>query len=348
MAAVEGLIEGPLARALEAAREPLNARFAEARLRLPGLEAGRFASHLRQTVAPIIAAVDAAKTGSVHQVLEVLYGLSLELMGAELLGPQARYPALDAGWRELLPAVAPLLAAQPQRVASSLSNALYNLSVTAGARPEEWLESMVAAAAGIADVDTLLQAGQVAAWRRGMAHYREAALDLLAGLPAPQACLALGLPPQPTLDGTELAGRLRANPWHTTETLLGRQTPTLGVVAVVGGFRGYGGPFLTPPRIDAADGELYLRDAESSWLLRADGFGSALHRLDQAPAPARQPDLGGFSIDHDGTVRRGELTASIPKLGGHASAAGNETTLAVSLPYSHRVFLLGVGHALDR
>src|SRR5262249_16334423 len=142
----------------------------------PQLDADGFVTHLRTIVVPVIDAMAAAVPHQVEAVADVLYELSLDLVGKELLGPKARYPVLPERWRLLFTRLPAHLSAAPRLFAGSVTNALYNLAVTPGARPREWIDSLLMLGPICPDPAALLAAGQAAAWRCGLAHLRGGAL----------------------------------------------------------------------------------------------------------------------------------------------------------------------------
>lgn len=337
---MEELIRGPFARALEAGRPRYNALFAQARQATPRLEPAAFADFLRSIVAPIIDAVAQAAPGKVHEASDALYEMALDLVARDF---PTRYPLVVEGWRRLLGGLPWHLAAAPGLFAGSATNALYNLSVVPGARPGEWIESLRGLGEVCDNPATLLEAGKVAAWRAGLAHYREGALDTCARLDPMLACGALGIA-DPGADpplGKILEG-LHANPWARPEDLLrppARQ-PDLDVVARVGGFRGFGGPFLRPPTVACSGGTFYVSDGEACWCLLADAFGATLHRVGEGlPSPSEGPEPH-FRVERGGKVSHGRHTQTFAGLEGWTSLAATPTTLAATVPLSHLVFLI--------
>lgn len=293
------------AAVLEDRRERYNAAFTAARHRRPALKGPAFLEHLRLRVDPIVAAMPLEGRAP---ACDALYDLSLELVGCDLFN---RYPAVSEGWRRLLPHVAPLLAANPRRLAASLTNALSNLSEQ-GARATWWLERMLTLRVG--DVDTLLSVGQVLAWRAGLPHYRAGALDLCARLD-----------PALTGVGGDLDA-LRADPWLTPDNPDPGARPR--VVFRVGGFRGFGGPFIAPPEVRyAGDNRFFVGDGECWWLLIADGYGTSLHRLAQEPA---------------GLCSEGPDARAVRELRDISSEASGTRSLAVARRLSHYVWVCAV------
>src|SRR5205823_13803658 len=125
----------------------------------------------------------------------------------------------------------------------AITNALYNLSTTPGARPAEWMQSVIMLSAACDDVPVLLAAAQVAAWRAGLAHYRLSALERCRTLKPNIAGLALGLPGFKasflTLKARDsLLAALVADPWLDPLAPEPPTKPALQIVARVGAFRG--------------------------------------------------------------------------------------------------------------
>jgi hypothetical protein len=347
------LVTGPFAQILEANRARFNARFAEARHIRTKLTPGSFTHHLRTGLAPIVEAVHRHNLDIANAVADALYDLSLDLVGQELLGPESRYPYLVEGWNTLLPRLPRFVAEAPRQFVGSVTNALYNLSVTPGARPREWMEAMLALADLCPDAETLLKTGQVVAWRAGLAHYRLNALELctqLASLNPALAYLALGLPTDPSINAppvTALLDRLLADPWWrpTSDPRSGSLTreTDLQIVSRIGAFRGFGGLFMSPPVVLLEDGHFVLEESGNYWLLTADVFGATLHRWSKPGRAARS--VQPFQIDPNGVVTNGKHSRAFPELAGAASAAASPTTLAVTTALSHAVFLVALAHS---
>jgi hypothetical protein len=178
-----------LARALERRRTFYNALFAEARSQHADLEPDDMLEHLRLRVTPVFAALPDLSPDAADRALEAFYRASLQLLSRRLAGKHA-LGSINLNWEQLLPRLAPLLAGAPRRVVALLSNAAFNLDQARSARPAEWLARMLAVAEHCGNVETLVAAGQVAAWRAGLPQFRAEALRLCAELP-PAALSAL-------------------------------------------------------------------------------------------------------------------------------------------------------------
>ncbi len=335
------VIEGAFAGALRRGRDDLNELYDGARHRYPRLDRDAFEGFLRRAVAPVVEAVHAHDEAATDSVAHDLFDLALELAGAHLVGGGARYAEVEQGWKQLLPGVAPLVAAAPRRMASAVVNALHNLAAERGARPREWIETMETIGPTAPDVATWLRLGSIAAWRSGVAHYREGALELCDELPAPLACAALGVETAAPRAVKRMLTALREDPWLWPAAALERRKGKreLARVATVGGFRGFGGPFLRPPKVTVHDDVLIAFDPRAVWEVHADVFGTSFRRADPDARLARRPRTG-LRSDMNGVVYFEKRRQSFPDLSGHSSQVSVGDTLALTYADSHFVVLL--------
>ncbi|MBI2839214.1 MAG: hypothetical protein HYX75_12930 [Acidobacteria bacterium] len=341
---MERLIDGPFARALERRRDHCNSAFAYARRTHRRLDPDQFSRVLVKSVDPIVRALAVHNAEAVDATVEALYDISLELLARDCLGDNPRYPLIPLAWQKLLPAAAPLLASDPRRITASVSNAVHTLSLEPAARPVEWIDRMTAIIPLCTGVDQFLDAGKVEAWRCGMAHYRAAAIDIWQRLPDSLKYAALhidGSGKQMSLADV-LAGL--SDPWWVPGSER-RRDREIVLVAAAGGFRGFGapfgGPFIAPPEVTCVDGTLYVLDTDSCWTLHADCFGATLQRHGaELPKGAGTAWRGQYSITAAGKVTGRGLGASFPWLADSSSSSSSETTLAVTLPRSHKVYLV--------
>jgi len=319
MASVEAVA---FSQALARGRERFNALFAQTNGRV---DASRFGEHLRNVVAPVVEAVDRVRRDRVDAVVGTLYELSLDLAGSGIFDA---HPAVAAGWRSILPEMPFLVAEQPRAAAAAVTNALSNLSAQSPAMAAAWVQEMTALSASCKDLATFRGAGHVVAWRCGMAQHRLGALQSCASLPIDMACRALGIHAVDTASFEQALRRLQDDPWLTpANALLPERAGEVRIVAIVSGFRGFGGVFLTPPVVFAAESDqLIARDDQHAWSIVADVFGSHLQPLPSIPHKRR----GRAPLD----------LAHLPELANPLSNAANETTTAVTIPLSHSVFLV--------
>lgn len=339
------LLSGPLADILERDRDTFNAMFVAARHRDGNLEGEAFGHHVVEVLDPIVRAVAKDLAEMAQTVTKALYELSLQLFGSALLGAQAKYPAIVDAWRRLLPRLPRMLGREPIRLAGAITNAVYNLSQTPGVQPRRWIDGMIELSGHCGSVASLLDAGKVLAWRVGMAQYRKSALALLGCMEPSLALRVLELPD--SMDPATLKStleRLALNRWVTPgDALAGRVDPSrVRLCCQSGAFRGFGGVFIRPPIVACQDGQLLVSDSQFTWLLLADVHGVVLHRLGESSLdPGRAAD--GVTLDPMGNVRWDQATGALGELAGWSSAACDGQTLAVTVPTSHHVFLVGRG-----
>ncbi len=338
---MESLISGAFAKILEANRHSFNVRFAETRHQHPSVDPAAFRELLCSTIAPIVDAVNSVSPERAEEVAQILYDMSLDLLSRNLLGQKSRQPAIAEGWRKLYPQIPRFIAASPQRTFTSITNALYHLSVTPGARPHEWTDNMSLLSAVCVDVDSWLQAGQIAAWRAGLAHYRRGALNLCRKLDPPVAYVALGIPDSAAGSAIdEVVTRLAADPWLLPG--LAARKPgrkNLTIVARAGTFRGLGGLFVSTPTVTATGEDFLIIEGDSKWLLTADIFGATWHH---GQGTTESKTQSPFSIDQTGIVKFEKYQQTFPELTGLNSFATNTTTLAVTTPLSFSVYMVAL------
>jgi hypothetical protein len=106
-----------------------------------------------------------------------------------------------------------------------------------------------------------------------------------------------------------------------------------------GAFIGFGGPFFRPPVVEAHDERLFASDGRSQWELLADACGIWLRRVGEAPArhlaAASRSDV---SVGR-GVIRWGKASLAVPHLADVSSFALGGSTLAMTIPTSHHIFL---------
>ncbi len=341
--------DSPLALELRRGRERFNAAVLIAQRQGLRVSPEALGTHLRDNVAPAVAAVAQAYPDRARAVTEALFELSLELVAKDVVGPAGRYPEGNEAWRSLLPRLAPALARDPHRLVGVLTNAVYNLSRERSVRVADWMTHLAELAPLCPSIEVLLDVGKVLAWQAGMAHWREPALATWETLPDGLACAIFGSNADPAASPRvleELRGSLRAclaDPWARPERR--PETPTLRVVASVGGFRGFGGAFVSPPFVYASGAVLWARDAEGVYSLHADCYGETLRRSPLEPPEERTRDL--CRLEANGQVSFCGLRARLPELVGASGFAAIPTLLAVTLTRSHRILLVarvGGGH----
>jgi hypothetical protein len=238
-------------------------------------------------------------------------------------------------------------------------------SLSSGAGPGEWIAAMTRLAPLCADVEPLLQVGQVAAWRAGLAHFRDGALTLAATLPPQLAAVALGAPIPPAASGRTapatarggsngdaltndidtLVARLSKDIWF--DPAVGDQTAPLRIARQVGAFRGYGGLFKQPPQIAATAGGWLVRSADDYWFLTVDAFGATFHRatVDEWNAVNHDAQLPPDTKLSGQTLKQGASSLTLPTSGPITSATTAGNTLALTSSHTHTILFVAFGSA---
>lgn len=336
------MISETLATVLRSGRADFNARYEVARQRYPGLEGAAFSRFLEESVDPLAQGTARFARDRVPDVVTAAYDVGLDLVGQRLLGHEERERRIEATWREMALPLLPVIALAPARVLPAFANALFNLTITPGARPEQWAGDMRRLGIQCSDSGQLLQLGQVLAWRAGLAHFRQGALAALRSLPKPLLTAAMGAAPES--DGPTLVQQLETDPWFNPAgppPLKGARR-SLAVVGRLGAFRGYGGLFVEPPVVASTSEHLYVRSGDDCWLLFADAFGSTLHRATTEEfAAARQHPFTPDDLHLTGSklIWRGR-DFDLPAKAEVASFAATATTAAITSPVSFAITLI--------
>ncbi|HVE77253.1 MAG TPA: hypothetical protein VNA89_00190 [Gemmatimonadaceae bacterium] len=329
------------ARALRGRRGELNGRFDEARRRYPALDADAFAAFLSVAVDPVVSAVAALHADRATDAAAAAYDAAIDIVGRQITGGSARRALVDDVWQRVLPIAAAAVAADPARVIAALTNAAYHIAGTVGARGSAWMTAMEGLAARAAEPTQLLAAGQVAAWRAGLAHYRSTALAVADSLPEALALAAVGA--APGASWRDVRSRLGESRWYDPARSDGTpEAPRIATVA--GAFRGFGGPFAEPPLVGTVGDQFRVLSGAEEWLLFADAFGATLHR---APAHLEADAQWAPSIPADVAVQGGCVLWHGQSVGAAAwgdvtSAAMTENTLALTGSLAHGVVIVAL------
>jgi hypothetical protein len=342
-------LSGALADSLRRNRPLFNTKFAAATKSENPIHEQAFKEHVASTLDPIVRAVAAEFPERTDPVVDALFDLSLNLFRHNLLGPKAKTAAIPDAWRNLLPLIPRLLAREPARVAGSITNALYNLSRTRGTRRRDWIQALMSVGSSCQNAGELLDCGGIVAWRCGMAQYRGGALEKAAALSPSLASQTLGLPPGTTPEQiVDVIHKLSANPWITPQGALRETKRELKIMTKAGAFRGFGGQFLSPPKVQSVAGELVASDGTGSWRLHADVYNSLLQRCETQPPPLPSsvppalPAAGAATIGTNGVITWQGQERRFPELAEATSVASTADTIAVTIATSHHLFLVGI------
>lgn len=321
-----------MSRELAANREVFNAMFKARKGLNRSLQADDFYAVLNEVVAPVVEAVDGQNT-DVASTVRTLYSVALTLTQRSLLGPKSRHEFVARAWQDLLTQIPELVAEHTQDVAIAVSNAAYNLGLRTEDVQKRWLQTMLEVAKEKPDLRAFLDAGIVAAWSAGMAHWRKPALEAWGRLDPNLARATLRLPKD---DSTPTAV-LRQHLLHVFQRPAGTEDPSLQIVYRIGGFRGFGGPFLAPPKVYASDDRLLAVDSTGHHAIFADTFGALMERTAESTTSfVASP----FRYEPDGSITAFGVTRHFPILAKASSVAANQDFMAVALPHSHHVWII--------
>jgi len=317
-----------LARALAEGRSQFNTRVVEAKRRYPSLDTAAFGAFLQIAVDPLINSVASVAPERTAAVTAIAYDIALDLVGQGFAGAGTRSLLLDRAWRVVTPQYARLIADRPLEVLGNLTNALIHVEKMQPRRAGEWLQRMHDLAPHAQSVGHLRALGQIAAWRSGLAHFREGAIRVAAELPAPAALAAIGAPAE--MQWATVHDQLLANPWWQPGGD-GASPITLGA------FSGFGGAFKAPPELRALGANFVVKSGEHYNLLVADGCGAILlpasiedFRLGTA---SQAPTMHGTAL----IIGTRRIEIDLPAAG--LAVALSTHTIAVTSPYTFAVQL---------
>ncbi len=329
------MISPALAKVLAENREDFNLRTAEARRRHPTLDLEAFASFIQTGVDPLVTAFTGPED-RIFPAAKEIFDIALELSGHGLVGPKARSQNLNQVFRDLLPRYAGLVLQNPKETLGALVNGALYLETFPGAKQGEWLELMSLCAGDIRDISTLKALGQAAAWRAGLAHFRQGALEAGDLLAESVIQKVFGTPSG--IHWPDLKKKWTANPWWDPVP----SNPDQGTpFQEIGAFTGFGGSFSVPPKVVGVSGGFMVASEDRYFFLAADRFGAVLHAATQkefAETPRLTVDPGQISV-RDGFLivgsRKTPLSLSLDGL----QIAVNEHTVALASPLSFSIWL---------
>ena len=330
------MVSKPLARVLAERRAAFNRRVVEARRQQPRLDMAAFGTFVATGVDAVCVAVDAIDKQASSEAVEAAFDIGLELVGQGLAGPVARLPWVDRAWQRLPQAMARLIAQAPADALGTLTNAVVRLGGVPGVRVEEWIDRMSALAQRCDSLDQFRSLGAVCAWRVGMAHLRQVALDSGERLPPELASAAIGAP---SMQWAAARERLQGERWWNPATnAIDAQGQT------VGGFCGLGGAFPAPADVRVGADGFLVESAGRHFLVIADAFGATL-----LPATADE-----FARASHADARAVTFTPQGPRIGntlinfsvptGQMKAVASADSIALFSPWSHYIRIVPIRH----
>lgn len=327
-----------LAEVLRGGRAEFNRRYAEAQHRYPGLDAQAFSDYLGGPVDQIATRVARRDASAVAAVVEAAYDIGLTLHAQRWIGPGARTAGIVETWLALAEQAPQHLVQAPAQVLAALANALVHWWAHGGGAP--WARTLLRVAVRARTPEDLLRAGQVAAWRHGLAHYRDSALERLRTLDRELAALVFELPLAQWDEG--VLARLQQDRWWRPDAGSDRRAASLA--GTVGEFIGYGGRFPEPPIVGHRDGQLLLQSGQERYALYADAYGANLQAVAEAPLRAALRLPAGYSLDQGVLIGPG-VRIALGDRGEITSAAADAHTLVLTHAWSHAATLIALAQA---
>jgi len=299
---------------LEPRRDALNLRFQRLGRDLPP---NAFLDYLERTVAPLI---ERMEDGVGEAALLALFDLGLVGMRHGLVG-EREATAFERSLSGALSRFGVLWRSAPQQLVRAVGNGFARIEHELG-EPSAvwWLDTLAAAAPWCVTREALLDVGLVLGWRAGLAEARDAALARASTMAPDLVSQIFG---SPAIDArTE---RRFCAPGST------RALGDLEIVARLGGFAGFGGAFLAPPRVAATGDRLLASDGNVVVELHADVFGARVRPVHDVAVEvsAAEAYVAPAMLD------------ALPELRGATSLATAASMTAVTLGDSHLVFILG-------
>jgi hypothetical protein len=177
----------------------------------------------------------------------------------------------------------------------------------------------------------------VAAWRHGLAHYRDSALERVRTLDRELLALAFGVPLERWDDA--MLTRLLKDRWYRPDQ---EAAPTKArVVGRVGAFVGFGGRFAEPPLALIDQQGLLLQSGSACFSVHADAFGATLQAIADSKNAARPALPEGWYVD--GTSLFGQAQEfAFAEFGAITSAVASVDTLLLTHAWSHGATLLAL------
>jgi hypothetical protein len=299
---------------LEELRDSLNFKFRMTLKQGAKIDPIQFQRHVLYSIGPIVDAVHAILPERTRIVTSELYDVSLELFAAKQLGPESTSVGMAQLWSMVMPRMSVPIARSPRRVVGSLCNGLLFAEKQHAIVANRWINHLGNVADLVDGTDHLLAVGKVAAWLSGMAQFRTTALEIASTLPASMVARLLGFEaPMEPKSVQACISRLRESPWAAIDdTPITHETkPKVRRVQTCGGFRGFGGVLMAPPRVFVMDRRLMVSDASQVWQLVADRFGWTMVRADLDPSASEAPNSKEIPRIHaDGSVHWGDQTIS--------------------------------------
>ncbi|MBK9501619.1 MAG: hypothetical protein IPQ05_09630 [Leptospiraceae bacterium] len=330
-------------------REKLNSLFSFYKFSFPVIEKEVIFFYIGFVIEPVFEKNQSRGKEELSLLLLTLYEKILELVGKNYLGNSGRYPFFENKFIQCIESSNDRLFENPEVYISSIANAIFNIGNFDLKILEIWLAKFQKLIIKAKNNKELFQAGIVAAWVSGMAQYRETSLEIMKTLDMELLQIILDNSNIKNLNRERFIERLSGDPWLSPENAMKENSPPKKIlIRRISGFTGFGGHFNKPPEIEYLNGNFVVSDSLNSYVIYADIFGSYLQKISDDMYLSLTSSQGisettNFKITKTGNIQNGKEAINYSPLVNYSSIASNEFTCCASSPYSHCIFVLGLG-----
>lgn len=210
-------------------------------------------------VEPILRSVDSQKSGHLPRICKLLFSkiLLFQSRKSSIAYTQETKAALL-----ICKEIPALFVEAPHRILEAIESAMRSLRQYQPLRVGVWIDLMCVSVEHCKSINDFLDCGRVCAWLCGLAHLKSRVKNVFKNLP------------------DQVRSAIKNNTSHPDfEKLFNKnwnQKTALTFVTAMGDFKGFGGPFETPPVIVNIENQIFATDGKHALALFADQFGQVL------------------------------------------------------------------------
>lgn len=330
-------------------REKLNSLFSFYKFSYPVLEKEVVFFYIQYVIEPFFEKNANRGKEQLSAFLITLYEKILELIGKNFLGNSGRYPFFENKFIQVLENSNDWMFQNPDLYLSSTCNVILKIGVRDILKLETWFNKFIALAKKVSSLHELFLAGKIVAWVCGMPEYRQVALEIAEKLETELLEIAFANSNVRNINREKLLARLKADPWLSIDNAMKENSPKKNfLLRRVGSFRGFGGEFLCPPSVEILHDEFIVYDKKNFYVLFTDIFGSHLQRISEETylkllEEKSETAPSNFLLTKQGKIKNKTDELEYKPLANYSSYAANNSTLCITSPYSHNLFVVGMG-----
>ena len=347
--ATEQIKNQKLIELLKENRENLNSLFNFYKFTYPSLEKDVVFFYLGFVIEPLFDKYISKDKSELSSLLLPLYERILELIGKNYLGNSGRYPFFENNFIQLIENGGDRIFENPDFYISSVANAVFNIGNTNISILDKWVNTFTKLLQKAKSNKDLFEAGKVASWILGMSQYRAISLSIIKTLNIELLEVILGNSNIKNINRDNFISRLESDPWLKPENAMKENSGNKKIlITKASGFIGFGGHFITPPKVEYLEGNFIVSDNKNNYVLYADTFGYNLQKIseDTYLSLGRESKTNSstiIKISKDGKLQNGNEVIQYLPITNYSSIAGNEHTVCVTSPYFHSIFIIGLG-----